>query len=45
MNQKTIRNVAILIVIVFAVTVIVYPLIFNPDPQGAAEPAVELEVK
>lgn len=44
MSKKHLRDVAIIIVIVFAITVIVYPLIFSPDKAPADAPPVELEL-
>ncbi len=32
MNRKTVKNIAILIGLVFLITVVVYPLIYSPDP-------------
>lgn len=38
MSKDTVRKVAILIGLVFLVTVVVYPLIYSPEPpQDAAE--------
>jgi hypothetical protein len=44
MNKKQLRDIAIAVLIVFVVTVIVYPLIFNTDPHPKSEPPVQLEV-
>lgn len=43
MNSKTLRNVSIVIAIVIVVTLIAYPLIFNPDDNSTDLPPVELE--
>ncbi len=45
MSHKNIRNVALFLILVFAVTIIVYPLIFGTDPHPKAEPPVELQIK
>ena len=44
MSKKQIRDVAIVMVIVFAVTIVVYPLIFSTDEQQADQPPVEMEI-
>lgn len=38
------KNVAILIVVVFLATIIVYPLIYGTDPEPNAGPPVELNL-
>ena len=45
MTHKYLRNIAILIFIVFGITIVVYPLIFGTDPRGKDEPPVELELR
>ncbi len=44
MNHKHLRISAILIFIVFGVTIVVYPLIFGTDPNAKSEPPVQLEL-
>lgn len=44
MNHKLVAKVAIAIVVVFLVTIVVYPLIFNPVEQPAEGQPVELEL-
>ena len=39
MSHKTIVKVAILMLVVFGFTILLYPTLFNPDRKGA--PAVE----
>lgn len=36
MSHKTMVRVAIVIIIVFVATIVLYPTIFNPDTDGAA---------
>jgi hypothetical protein len=45
MTQKHLRDVAIVILVVFIITVVVYPLIFGTAPHPKNEPPVELELK
>jgi len=42
-SQKHLRTVAIIILSIFAITIVVYPLIFGTDPQAENQPEVELE--
>ena len=44
MSSKTLRDIGIVMVIVFALTVIVYPLIFGPDREPKNGPPVELDL-
>lgn len=39
------KQAAVVILIVFVVTIVVYPLIFGTDPQPANQPPVELEIE
>ncbi len=44
MNHKKMRDISIVIVIVFIITIVVYPLIFGTDQQPKDAPPVELEL-
>ncbi|MBX3021481.1 MAG: hypothetical protein KF799_07355 [Bdellovibrionales bacterium] len=44
MSNKTMRNVAVIIIIVFVATIIAFPLIYGTDPEPANEPPVQLEL-
>lgn len=44
MSRKKVRDIAIVLVIVFIVTIIVYPLIFGTDPEPQKGPPVELQL-
>jgi len=44
MSKKHLRDIAILIIVVFGLTVVVYPLIFGTNPRAQGEPPVELEL-
>ncbi len=44
MTKKHVRNIALVIVVMFAITIVVYPLIFGTDPHPKKEPIVELEI-
>ncbi|MBX2994783.1 MAG: hypothetical protein KF681_08170 [Bdellovibrionaceae bacterium] len=45
MSKKTIRDIAILMIVVFAVTVITYPLIFKSEPDKNELPPPETSVQ
>lgn len=45
MNHRQISKIAVLIALVFAVTIVVYPLIFGTDEQPPDSPPVELELE
>lgn len=36
MKHKTIARIAVIMVIIFAVIIVVYPMIFSPEPPAAA---------
>lgn len=40
MKHKTLARVAVIMVIVFLVTIVVYPMIFSPEPAPTAVPPV-----
>ena len=42
MTHKTIRDFALIILVVFALTIVAYPLIFGTDPHPKGEPMVGL---
>jgi hypothetical protein len=44
MSKKHVRDIAIVIIVVFVATIIVYPLIFGTDVQPADSAPVELEM-
>ena len=44
MSKLQLRDVAIVLLIVFVVTIFVYPLIFSPDQAQDGQAPVELEL-
>jgi len=44
MTQKHVRNTAFVIIAVFVITVVIYPLVFGTDPHPKSEPPVELQL-
>ena len=45
MSKKTIRDIAIVMIVIFLVTVVTYPLIFGPEVKSKDEPQPETTVE
>lgn len=39
MNKKTLARIAVVMIIVFGATILLYPMLFNPDSKKAADVA------
>jgi hypothetical protein len=44
MTKKHVRDISLIIIAVFIITIIVYPLIFGTDKEPKNGPPVELEL-